>query len=138
MSDEAKNTPDNLLTRSQVAERLGISTSSVRRLEWKQLHPDVDEHGIHRFDPAEVDALPKTRRSAPARRVAPMSSEQRALSRKGRLAAEVFRMFGRRMTLQQIVVATRQSPEVIRDLYREWATSLEDAEFRRRCGAFGP
>jgi hypothetical protein len=115
------------LTRVQVAKRLGISTSSVRRLEWDQLHPAVDARGVHRFDPAEVDRVARPHRSriggAPGRKKSP---------RRGRLAAEVFRMFGRHMTLAQIVVATKQPPALVRNLYREWSTSLDEGEWTRR------
>ena len=46
-----------MLTRSQVAKRLGKSIATVRRLEGDRLHPRRDEAGINRFDPAEVDRL---------------------------------------------------------------------------------
>lgn len=122
------------LTQSQVAARLGISPSSVRRLEWDRLHPEVDERGVHRFDAAEVDALDTPRRRAPAKARRAVDPEARERSRRGRLAAEVFVMFGRRVPLAQIVVTTRQPPDVIRALYQEWSTSLEDAELQRRTG----
>jgi hypothetical protein len=48
------------------------------------------------------------------------------------LAAKVFRMFARSLTLPQIVVMTKQPPEVIRELYREWSKTLEEAEWERR------
>jgi hypothetical protein len=116
------------LTRAQVAERLGVSLSSVRRLEWDRLRPEVDDRGVHRFDPAEVEAI-EPRPRAPARAPDP---ERRAQARKGRLAANAFRMFARHMTLPQIVVATKQPPEVIRELYREWSTGLDEGEWERR------
>jgi hypothetical protein len=46
-----------MLTRSQVARRLGRSIATVRRAEGKTLHPTVDGRGVHRFDVTEVDAL---------------------------------------------------------------------------------
>lgn len=46
-----------MLTRSQVARRLGRSLATVRRLEGKELHPERDARGVHRFDPLEVAAL---------------------------------------------------------------------------------
>lgn len=116
------------LTRAQVAERLGVSLSSVRRLEWDRLHPDVDDLGVHRFDPAEVDALGPVRRRAPPRVRAP---EDRERARRGRLAAKVFRLFARGASLAQVVVATKEPPEVIRALYHEWSTSLEEVEWNR-------
>lgn len=46
-----------MLTRSQVARRIGRSLATVRRLEGKELHPRSDARGVNRFDPGEVDAL---------------------------------------------------------------------------------
>jgi hypothetical protein len=128
MSNENPEGTTHTLTRAQVAERLGISTSSVRRLEWDKLQPLQDERGVHRFDPAEVDALAPRRRPPVSASLAGI----RGRHKEGRLAADVFKMFARRLTLPQIVVATRQPPEVIRELYREWCTSLEEAEWARR------
>jgi hypothetical protein len=116
------------LTRAQVAQRLGISVSSVRRLEWDRLHPEVDDLGVHRFSREEVDALGPVRRRAPAATHPP---ERREGARKGRLAAKVFRLFARNLGLPQIVVLTKQPPDVIRALYHEWSTSLEQAEWDR-------
>jgi len=46
-----------MLTRSQVAARLGRSLATVRRLEGTELHPAKDGRGINRFDAQEVQAL---------------------------------------------------------------------------------
>ncbi|MGC4088728.1 MAG: hypothetical protein QM756_12685 [Polyangiaceae bacterium] len=48
---------ESMLTRSQVAGRLGKSIATVRRLEHVYLHPRRDAHGVHRFDPDEVERL---------------------------------------------------------------------------------
>lgn len=116
------------LTRGQVATRLGISTSSVRRLEWDLLHPVQDDRGNWRFDPAELDGLPARRTRGDEGRSA-AADEARTNARKGRLAARVFCMFARDISLPQIVVATKQPPEVVRALYHEWVTSLHDHEW---------
>lgn len=111
---------------------MGISTSSVRRLEFAKLYPVQDEHGAWRFDPDEVGALVSTQTPVPGRQ--PRKGEKARgfalAAHKGRLAAKVFRMLAGRMTLPQIVVATKQPPGAIRALHREWCTSLEEA-FRR-------
>jgi hypothetical protein len=121
---------DCRLTRREVALRLGISTSSVRRLEWCDLHPEQDERGRWRFDPAEFARLePRPHR---VDRGASITDEARGLARRGRVAARVFRLFARNMTLPQIVVATKQPPEVVRELYREWSTDLSEGEWDRR------
>ena len=49
--------PSRMLTRIQVARRLGKSVATVRRLEGAQLHPYVDASGVHRFDVREVERL---------------------------------------------------------------------------------
>jgi len=46
-----------MLTRAGVAKRLGRSLATVRRMEGTELHPSVDDRGVHRFDPDEVDAF---------------------------------------------------------------------------------
>jgi hypothetical protein len=46
-----------MLTRAQVAKRLGRSIATVRRLEGVALHPTRDPAGIHRFDDDEVQAV---------------------------------------------------------------------------------
>ena len=46
-----------MLTRASVAKRLGKSIATVRRMEGIELHPIVDERGIHWFEVCEVDAL---------------------------------------------------------------------------------
>lgn len=55
-----------MLTRSQVAKRLGKSIATVRRLEGSALHPIQDRDGVHRFDAREVDAVKRGRRSPSA------------------------------------------------------------------------
>lgn len=123
------------LTRTEVAARLGISISSVRRLEYDTLFPSQDSRGVHRFDPAEVDTVvaptrPRRARTAPSQ----AEAQRRAVEKRGRVAARVFRMFARRMSLVQIVVATKAPPDVVRELYREWSTSLEQGEWHRQAG----
>lgn len=50
-----------MLTRVQVARRLGKSIATVRRLEGSQLHPRRDASGVLRFDDAEVHRLAAAR-----------------------------------------------------------------------------
>jgi phage protein D len=52
-----------MLTRTQVARRLGKSLATVRRLEGVQLHPHVDANGVHRFEVREVELLARRRHS---------------------------------------------------------------------------
>lgn len=44
-----------MITRKQVAEKLGRSVATVRRLEGKRLHPKVSAQGVHLFHPDEVE-----------------------------------------------------------------------------------
>jgi hypothetical protein len=46
-----------MLSRIEVARRLGKSVATVRRLEGVELHPTRDSSGVHRFDPDEVERL---------------------------------------------------------------------------------
>jgi hypothetical protein len=46
-----------MLTRGQVAKRLGKSIATVRRMEGRALHPKRDQKGVLRFDPAEVERV---------------------------------------------------------------------------------
>ena len=127
MQDDTK--ARHTLTRADVADRLGISTSTVRRMEWVQLHPVQDANGVWRFDPAELDGIAPQAKRSRSRPLAPPGD--RDVARQGRLAARVFRMFAGNLTLAQIVVATKQPPAVVRALYHEWITSLEEAEWTR-------
>lgn len=115
------------LTRSQVAEYLGVSVSTVRRMEGSELHPTIDARGVHRFDPEEViKAAESVRRPASPPRPAsePLSP--------GELAAEVFERFERRYSLSEIVRDLRIQPRKVRTLYHEWRTSLERVERMRK------
>jgi hypothetical protein len=114
------------LTRAEVAARLGVSPTSVRRMEFDQLHPVSDDRGVWRFDPAELDAVSRV---PVARRRRPLSEDARARAKDGKLAARVFQMFARSWSLPRIVVATKEPPERIRALYHEWSTSLEECEW---------
>jgi hypothetical protein len=46
-----------MLTRSQVALRIGRSIATVRRMEGRSLHPTRDAHGVHWFDPRAVEEV---------------------------------------------------------------------------------
>jgi hypothetical protein len=46
-----------MLTRSQVAKRLGRSIATVRKMEGRALHPVQNERGVWLFDDDEVDDI---------------------------------------------------------------------------------
>lgn len=136
-SDVQERDTRHSLTRSQVAERLGISVLSVRRLEYVRLYPMQDARGVYRFDPAELEALEPLRSPRPRSFASDphAAAARRESAKKGRLAARVFVMFGQHKALFQIVVATRQPPEVIRELFHEWSTTLDMGEWARQQAA---
>lgn len=54
-----------MITRAQVARRLGRSIATVRRLEGSVLHPSRDVDGVYRFDASEVDRVVAERAARP-------------------------------------------------------------------------
>ena len=125
------------LTRSEAAARLGVSTSTIRRMEFDVLHPEQDDRGVWRFDPDELAALPAkyVRKGPHTSATSRPTDEARAIAKRGRLAARIFKMFARNLTLPQITVRTNQPPDVVRTLYHEWMTSLDEGEWSRRSGS---
>lgn len=98
------------LTRSQVAERLGVAVATVRRLEGKRLHPRrVD--GVWLFDPLEVAEVANERGTVVG---------QAKPSSAGALAAAVFKLLDLGRTFREIVQLTESPPDVVRELHHEW------------------
>jgi hypothetical protein len=56
------NESKKLLKRSEVAKRLGVSVSTLRRREGELLKPIVGADGVHLFDEEEVRAVSITLR----------------------------------------------------------------------------
>jgi len=46
-----------MITRAEVARRIGKSIATVRRLEGVVLYPEVSRNGVHLFDELEVERL---------------------------------------------------------------------------------
>jgi DNA-binding transcriptional regulator YiaG len=109
---------DTLLTRAEVAARLGVSTSTVRRFEGKQLHPCKGADGVNRFDPTEVAALAmKLLGQKPPKTTLKARNSNRAAGAPrtpGDIAAEVFARLEQRQSLAEIVVGVRVAPDVVR------------------------
>jgi hypothetical protein len=122
--DAATNAaPSELLTRKQVADRLGVSVFKVRSMEGKALHPSR-EKGVHYFDPEEVAAVARTFGPRPRR------GRERG---DGEIAMLVFRAFEEGKDLRDVVLELVLAPEKVRALYREWREpDLEEHEVRRR------
>lgn len=127
------------LTRGQVAERLGVSVSTVRRFETQErLHPTRDENGVNQFDVVQVAELaleladePRARRLRNAASADGTASASGSVKRSpGEEAALVFERLEQRQSLAEIVVGVRVTPERVRELYRQWTQGLTEFEIR--------
>ncbi len=97
------------LTRAEVAAELGVSSSTVRRLEGSELHPVTLDDGKHVFDPEEVRAVARTRaRSGTA-------------SPRGELAARACELFREGKGSIDVIIALRQPFEVVLEWQRKYA-----------------
>ena len=123
---KASDPHEGWLTRAQVAAELGYrSIFPIRKIEGTKLHPARETRGWV-FDPAEVAAL-KAARMAPNPGGTPLSE--------GRLAARIFYLFDHGRELREIVEELEVPPSVVRDLWHEWLTELQDGEIERRKSA---
>jgi DNA-binding transcriptional MerR regulator len=120
------------LTRDDVAERLGVSVSTVRRLEGSRLHPVITDKGVRRFKPADVEQLAA---ALAAEQNTPRNVEKAAVRAveltKGELAALVFERLEQRHSLAEIVIALRVPPNDVRELYHAWLVGLWAGELQR-------
>lgn len=110
------------LTRSQVAERLGLSVSSVRRLEREgTLTPEVGDGGVRLFAQEQVDALAAQRQVEPP----PESSAATTTATPqppadGALTALAFAHFDQGETPVQVVQTLELPAPTVKALYRQW------------------
>ena len=132
----ADQAPAAGLTRGQVAARLNISVSTVRRYEGGRLHPTVDENDVRWFDEKEVAAvaaeLANEGSAKPARNgnaTNPRSAEQRT---PGEIAALVFERLEQRQSLAEIVIGLRLEPEAVRGLFEQWCLGLTEGQLRMK------
>ncbi len=121
------------LTRDDVAKRLDVSISTVRRLEGTRLHPLIDDKGVRRFKASDVERYAK---ELEAEQRSPRNA-QKAVVRaaemtKGELAALVFERLEQRHSLSEIVIALRVPPEDVRELYHTWLVGLWAGELQRK------
>lgn len=134
--DAEQAVKNTVLTRADVAARLGVSTSTVRRYEGELLHPTKGADGVNRFDAQEVASLALTllgqKPLKPKSKESRNADKQRAPGRTpGDIAAEVFERLEQRQTLAEIVIGVRVTPEVVRELHREWQRGLILGEMER-------
>jgi DNA-binding transcriptional MerR regulator len=124
------------LTRDDVAKRLGVSISTVRRLEGTRLHPSIDDKSVRRFKASDVERLAK---DLQAEQRSPRNAQQAVVRvaeiPKGELAALVFERLEQRHSLSEIVIALRVPPEDVRDLYHTWLVGLWAGELQRKVPA---
>jgi DNA-binding transcriptional MerR regulator len=121
------------LTRDDVAKRLGVSISTVRRLEGTRLHPSIDDKSVRRFKASDVERLAK---ELEAEQRSPRNAQQAVVRAaemsKGELAALVFEKLEQRHSLSEIVIALRVPPEDVRELYHTWLVGLWAGELQRK------
>jgi hypothetical protein len=96
-----------MLTRTEAARELGVSVSTVRRLERSKLHPVTESDGSHAFDAEEVRALARAR------------ADSRAPLSLGELTARACELFREGNGVVDVVVALRQTFDTV----REWESA---------------
>jgi hypothetical protein len=99
-----------LLRRTEAARLLGVSKSTLRRMEGAELTPVVGPRNVHLFQEEEVRAVVITRRT----RIDPQSST-------GEVAADAFALFDAGVDVVDAVKQLRVAPEVLEPLYERWA-----------------
>jgi transcriptional regulator with XRE-family HTH domain len=121
------------LTRDDVAKRLGVSISTVRRFEGTRLHPLIDAKRVRRFKASDVERLAK---ELNAEQRSPRNAQQAVVRAaemsKGELAALVFERLEQRHSLSEIVIALRVPPEDVRELYHTWLVGLWAGELQHK------
>jgi hypothetical protein len=128
----SSNDTTTLLTRKQVADRIGCSVATVRRYEGTLLHPHIDEDGTRRFDPKEVTALAASRANEALDRGAIRNAKVADVRTRGELAALVFERFEQRYSHAEIVIGLRVEPEVVAELFDQWCFGLTERQLRKR------
>jgi hypothetical protein len=127
------NAPAGLMTRAQVAARIGASVATVRRYEGTLLHPHVGNDGTHRFDAAEVTALAASRANQALDRGTIRNAKAAPEPRtRGEIAALVFERFEQRQAQAEIVIGLRIEPEVVAELFEQWCFGLTERQLRKR------
>ena len=100
-----------LLTRGEVARRLCLSVTTVRRMERVQLKPIVGERGVRYFEETEIQTvLVRVRRIR-------VPVDERV---NGTLAAAAFTRFRNGADVVAVVTELRVAPERIESLFEHW------------------
>lgn len=110
-AEEAVAVPaGRLLRRAEAARMLGVSKSTLRRMEGTSLRPVVGPKNVHLFQEEEVRAIVVTRRSR-------LESEPGS----GDVAAEAFSLFDAGVHVVDVVKQLRVAPDVVERLHATWA-----------------
>lgn len=99
-----------LLRRTEAARLLGVSKSTLRRMEGTALTPVVGPQNAHLFQEEEVRAIVVTRR---AHAGTPANS--------GDIAADAFALFDANVDVVDVVKQLRVAPDTIESLHERWA-----------------
>lgn len=108
--------PSGKLRRTEVARRLGVSLTTLRRMEGTRLHPATGADGVHLFDEAEVEAAVVTYRGIRARSAASLKPSD------GEIAAAAFELFDNGTSLVDVVKQLQVAPDRVGALHRAWAS----------------
>ena len=106
--------PRGKLTRAEVARRLGVSVTTLRRMEGTKLHPTRRSDGVHVFDETEVEAVLVTYRQVRSRTT-------RATAEDGAIAARAFECFDQRVPVSEVVKRLEIAPERAAALQLAWS-----------------
>jgi len=108
--EEAAAPSGRLLGRAQAARVLGVSKSTVRRMEGATLDPVLGPKKVRLFHEEQIQSLLITRRS-----------EVAAGRADGELAAETFELFDAGVHPVDVVKKLRVDPDLIESLHQRWA-----------------
>jgi hypothetical protein len=104
--------PAKLLRRSEAARVLGVSTSTLRRMEGTALRPELGPDGVHRFREEHVRELVVHRNT--------VSSGPEAYD--AEMAAEVFALLDEGVHPVEIVKRHRLDPRAVEAMHAKWAS----------------
>lgn len=105
---------DNWLTRTEAADLLGVSDQTIANWDRQQiLHSQVAKRRLGSGHVTDVYVYdPRELANAPVKRVVGRTP--------GDIAARAFEMFERSESRRQVVIATREEPEKVEELYDQW------------------
>lgn len=108
--EEAAAPSGKLLGRAQAARLLGVSKSTLRRMEGASLEPVLGPRNVRLFHEEQIQSLLVTRRS-----------EVAGGRPDGELAAETFELFDAGVHPVDVVKKLRVDPDLIESLHQRWA-----------------